>query len=270
MDHLLRENAPISSSGWQVIDEEAKSRLTTYLAARKLVDFIGPNGWSHSATNLGRVAKISKTPSEGVTARQRRVLPLVELRTEFTVSRAEINDVDRGAADVDLADLDRAARRIALGENVSVFHGYNGAGIKGIVEASSHKVIDFNGEFERSPTVVAKAVDVLRQSGIDGPYGLAIGPAGYTGIIETTEHGGLLLLDHLRQILGGPVIWSPGVEGGVVLSLRGGDFVLDCGQDLSIGYLEHDADSVRLYFEESISFRVVEPDAAVPVRLVRT
>jgi uncharacterized linocin/CFP29 family protein len=270
MDHLLRDKAPISSAAWQTIDGEAKARLTTYLAARKLVDFVGPEGWSHSATNLGRVAKISKVPSEGVTARQRRVLPLVELRAEFTVSRAEIDDVDRGAADVDLADLDKAARRIALGENVSVFHGYNAAGIKGIVEASSHKVIDFNGEFERSPTVVAKAVDVLRQSGIDGPYGLAIGPAGYTGIIETTEHGGLLLLDHLRQILGGPVVWAPGVEGGVVLSLRGGDFVLDCGQDLSIGYLDHDADSVRLYFEESISFRVVEPDAAVPVRLVRS
>ncbi len=270
MDHLLREKAPISSAGWDAIDEEAKGRLTTYLAARKLVDFVGPGGWSHSATNLGRVTKLSKTPSEGVTARQRRVLPLVELRSEFTVSRPEIDDVDRGAADIELADLDQAARRIALGENISVFHGYNAAGIKGIAETSSHKAIDFNGEFEHSPTVVAKAVDVLRQSGIDGPYGLAIGPAGYTGIIETTEHGGLLLLDHLRQILGGPVVWAPGVDGGVVLSLRGGDFVLDCGEDLSIGYLDHDENSVRLYFEESFSFRVIEPDAAVAVRLIRS
>jgi uncharacterized linocin/CFP29 family protein len=48
-----------------------------------------------------------------------------------------------------------------------------------------------------------------------------------------------------------------------VLSQRGGDFVLDCGEDLSIGYLSHDADNVQLYLEESISFYVVEPDAAV-------
>ncbi len=270
MDHLLRDKAPISSDGWQAIDEEAKGRLTTYLAARKLIDFEGPSGWSHSATNLGRVTKVSKNPTDGVSARQRRVLPLVELRATFKVSRAEIDDVDRGADDADMADLDKAARRIALGENVTVFHGYGPAGIKGIAEMSSHEAIDFNGEFEHSPTVVAKAVDVLRQSGIDGPYGLAIGPVGYTGIIETTEHGGQLLLDHLRQILGGPVVWAPGVEGGVVLSLRGGDFVLDSGQDLSIGYLDHDADDVRLYFEESFSFRVNEPDAAVPVRLVRS
>jgi uncharacterized linocin/CFP29 family protein len=85
----------------------------------------------------------------------------------------------------------------------------------------------------------------------------------YTRIVETAEHGGHLLLDHLREILGGPLVWAPGVEDGVVLSLRGGDFILDCGQDLSIGYANHDADVVRLYLEESLSFRVLEPDAAV-------
>jgi uncharacterized linocin/CFP29 family protein len=268
MDRLLKDKAPITSAGWAAIDEEAKSRLTTYLAARKLVDFAGPNGWSYSATNLGRVAKVSKTPTEGVTARQRQVLPLVEVRAEFAVSRTEIDDVDRGAADADFADLDQATRRIALAENISVFHGYKAAGISGITEMSSHDPIGFDGEWEHLPTTVAKAVDVLRQSGIDGPFGLAIGPAGYTGVIETTEHGGLLLLDHLRQILGGPVVWAPGVEGGVVLSLRGGDFVLDSGEDLSIGYLSHDAESVRLYLEESFSFRVLEGDAAVAVRIV--
>jgi uncharacterized linocin/CFP29 family protein len=270
MDHLFHDKAPISSAGWEGVDDEAKSRLTTYLAARKLVDFEGPKGWSYSATNLGRVSKVSKSPTEGVTATQRRVLPLVELRAEFTVSRAEVDDADRGAVDLDLPGLDEAARRIALAENIAVFHGYKGGGIQGITEMSSHETIDFDGDFERSPTTVARAVDVLRQSGIDGPYGLAIGPAGYTGIIETTEHGGQLLLDHLRQILGGPVVWAPGVEGGVVLSLRGGDFVLECGEDLSIGYVDHDATNVRLYFEESFSFRVIEPDAAVAVRLVRS
>jgi len=62
------------------------------------------------------------------------------------------------------------------------------------------------------------------------------------------------------------LVWAPGVDGGVVLSLRGGDFILDSGQDLSIGYLSHDADVVRLYLEESFSFRVLEPDAAIALR----
>ena len=48
-----------------------------------------------------------------------------------------------------------------------------------------------------------------------------------------------------------------------MLSLRGGDFLFESGEDLSIGYESHDADVVNFYLEESISFRVATPEAAV-------
>jgi uncharacterized linocin/CFP29 family protein len=54
MNHLLRELAPISEVSWKVLDDEARDRLAPALAARRLVDFSGPKGWEHSATNLGR------------------------------------------------------------------------------------------------------------------------------------------------------------------------------------------------------------------------
>jgi len=262
MDHLQRDLAPISDAGWRAIEDEIRPRLTTYLAARKLVDFEGPSGWSHSATTLGRAATVAG-PSAAVVARQRRVLPLVELRAPFTVQRRELEDVDRGAADPDLSGLEEAGRHLALGENTAVFHGYGAGGIAGITESASHAPLALASDAGHYPTAVAGAVDVLRQAGIDGPSGLAIAPDIYTEIVERTEHGGYLLFDHLRQILGGPLVWAPGLEGGIVLSLRGGDFIFDCGQDISIGYLDHDADTVTLYLEESFSFRVLEPDAAV-------
>lgn len=264
MNHLLRGLAPFSDAAWGAIDDEARQRLTTQLAARKLVDFAGPHGWDHSATNLGRTTRLTNGPGDGVQATQRRVLPLVELHVSFELSRAELDDAERGAVDLDLAGLDDAARRIALAENRSVFHGFAAAGIIGIIEASAHSPQPLGGDPESTyPRSVAKAVDTLRQAGIGGPYGLAIGPTGHRTIIETTEHGGYLLLDHLRHILGGPVVWAPGVDGAVVLSLRGGDFLLEAGQDLSVGYLAHTAEAAHLYLEESISFRVTEPDAAV-------
>ena len=262
MDHLYRELAPVSDAAWAQIEDEAKNRLVTHLAARKLVDLSGPHGWGHSATELGRVDEVP-SPAEGVSAARRRVLPLVELRATFSVSREELDDAERGADNIELPELDEAARQMALAENVSVFHGHADAGILGITESSSHAPLTFGEDMEQYPKVVAQAVDVLRRAGIGGPYGLAIGPDIYTGIVETTEHGGHLLLDHLRQILGGPLVWSPGVECGIVLSLRGGDFVIESGQDLSVGYLDHDASVVRLYLEESFTFRVLEPDAAV-------
>ena len=108
-------------------------------------------------------------------------------------------------------------------------------------------------------------MELLLRAGIGRPYGLALGPDEYTRVIETTEHGGYPLLDHLRKILEGPIAWAPGVKGAVVLSLRGEDFLFESGQDLSIGYDRHDADNVHLYLEESFSFTVATPEAAVPL-----
>ena len=262
MNHLLRSYAPISDESWDEIDREVKQRLEPGLAARRLVDFTGPHGWEHSSVDLGRVADLT-APAKGLRARGRRVLPLTELRSDFAVSRAELRDLDRGATDIDLGKADAAARKIAEAENVAVFHGWKAAGIVGITEAATLAPIAAGGEFAGYPKHVAKAVEMLLSAGIAGPYGLALGPAAYTGVVETTEHGGLVVFDHLREILGGPIVWSPGVRGAVVLSLRGGDFLFDSGQDLSVGYEHHDADNVHLYIEESFTFRVATPEAAV-------
>ncbi len=264
MNHLLRELAPISASAWELLDDEARERLHGPLAARRLVDFSGPHGWERSATNLGRVEKIEPPTEDGVTASQRRVLPLVELRAEFPVLLGELRDHDRGAVDADLEQLDEAAHRIALAENAAVFHGWAEAGIGGIAEISPFEPRPL-GAAADYPRSVAAAVELLRGEGVGGPYGLALGPEEYTRAIETTEHGGYPLFDHLAKILEGPIVWAPGVKGAVVLSLRGGDFLFESGQDLSIGYSHHDGDAVHLYLEESFSFVVATPEAAAPL-----
>ncbi|OJU83383.1 MAG: bacteriocin [Solirubrobacterales bacterium 70-9] len=264
MNHLLRGHAPLTDSNWKLLDEEAVERLEGPLAARRLVDFVGPQGWEHSATNLGRTEAIDGN-EEGVSALRRRVLPLVEVRVDFSVSRAEMRDDDRGALDVDLASLDDAAHQIAVAENSAVFNGWAKAGITGVIEASPFDPEPLGPKADNYPRSVARAVEALREAGVEGPYGLALGPDEYIKVIETAEHGGYPLFDHLAKILGGPIVWAPGLSGAVAMSLRGGDFLLESGQDLSIGYDHHDADEVHLYFEESFSFVVATPEAAAPL-----
>jgi uncharacterized linocin/CFP29 family protein len=55
------------------------------------------------------------------------------------------------------------------------------------------------------------------------------------------------------------------VEGAVVISQRGGDFRSESGQDFAIGYDRHDANAAQFYLEESFSFVVATPEAAVPL-----
>lgn len=263
MNHLLRSHAPISERGWEEIDGELSRSLKHYLAGRKLVDFTGPKGWDHACVVTGEVEAVD-SPYEGVQAHRRLSRPLIELRTVFDIPRAELEAIDRGKPDPDTDVLVDVARRAALAEDGAIFHGLGAGDIDGIGEASPHETIILDpDDFSRYTTSVARAVAVLKSAGVGGPYAIALGPRCYMGVIETTEHGGYPLLEHLRLILGGPVVWAPAVNGAVVLSMRGDDFELVVGQDFSVGYLSHDAEKVTLYLEESMTFLNKSPEAAV-------
>ncbi len=262
MNHLMRELAPITDGAWAQIDEEAGRSLKHYLAARRLVDFSGPLGWEFSAVDAGRIEAVDGS-ALGVDVTRRKVLPLVELRSPFTLDRAELAGADRGATDLDLGAVMAAGRAAALAEDRLVFDGYGPGGVSGLIAASPHPPVAISDDYSRYPEHVAQAVAALRAADVAGPYAIALGARCFTGVTETTEHGGYPVFEHLRQILDGPVIWAPAVDGAVVLSQRGGDFELTVGEDFSIGYRSSSATSVELYVEESLTFRVNTPDASV-------
>jgi len=263
MNHLLRDLAPITDEAWTLIDDEARRSLKLQLAARRLVDFEGPLGWAHSAVSEGRAKDIAPAPLVGVAARLRTVRPLVEFRVPFELELSELMTADRGATDLDLGAIIAAARAAALAEDGAIFHGYEAGGIVGIGSSSPHDPIAIGDDFDHYPVYVARAVSTLQSAGVGGPYAIALGTTSYTGVVETAEGGGYLVLEHLAKILGGPVVWAPAVQGAVVVSQRGGDFELTVGQDFSLGYDATVGGSVHLYLEESLVFRVVAPEASV-------
>jgi len=265
MNDLLRELAPISSEAWKDIEEEATRTLKLVLAARRLVDFHGPKGWHKSAVNLGRVKRLDASIQEGVEARIRQVQPLTELRNVFELSREELEVSGRGGKNPDLDAVRFAARAAAIAEDRAVFQGFGAAGIEGIDEASKQNTLTIPQQFEGYPDVVAEAVHRLRTAGVGGPYAIALGPRCYTGLTRSTQRG-YPIIDHVRELVDGPIVWAPAADGAIVLSLRGGDFELTVGQDFSIGYLDHTATTVRLYLQESFTFRVLSPEAAVPLK----
>jgi len=262
MNHLLRELAPVPATAWGQIEEEAARTLKHFLTARRLVDVSGPKGWTESAVTRGRAEDVDDSPA-GIQGRLRVVQPLLEYRAEFWLERAELDAIDRGALDADLDPVRDAARRLALAEDGAIFHGHRAGSIEGIADASPHTKIPISDDYRDYPGSVARAVAILQTAGIAAPYAVALGPRCYTGVIETTEMGGYPVLEHLRLIAGGPVLWAPGVDGAVVLSTRGGDYEMTLGQDVAIGYLDHDATSVHLFLEESFTFTVLTSEAAV-------
>ncbi|MBF6097779.1 bacteriocin family protein [Nocardia cyriacigeorgica] len=265
MNNLHRELAPITSEAWSAIEEEATRTFKRHIAGRRVVDLSGPHGTDYSAVGLGRTAPIA-APDDGVQARQRLVAPLVELRVPFTLSREELDNIERGAEDADLDPVKDAAKRIAWAEDRAIFEGYPAANITGIRASASNEPVAVPSDPRLVPEAVAQALSELRLAGVDGPYSVLLSADLYTAVSETSDHGHPIRTHIERLIPEGEIIWAPAIDGAFVLTTRGGDFDLQIGQDLSIGYLSHDAESVQLYFQQSLTFLVYTAEAAVALQ----
>lgn len=261
MNNLYRELAPISAKAWAQIEEEATRTLKRHLAARRIVDVRGPKGFDLAAVGTGHQQSID-SPEAGVNAAQREVKALVELRVPFELERQAIDDVERGAEDSDWSAVKDAARKIAFAEDRAVFDGYRAANIQGIREGSSNSRQSLPSDVSSYPAAVAQAVSQLRLAGVNGPYALVLGAAAYTAASGGSDEG-YPVLQHIERLVDGGIIWAPAIEGGFVVTTRGGDFALDIGQDISIGYQSHSATAVELYLQETFTFRLLTTEAAV-------
>jgi uncharacterized linocin/CFP29 family protein len=264
MNNLHRELAPISDEAWDAIEQETARTLKRYLAGRRVVDVHGPEGLALAAVGTGHQVGVS-APADGVEVRQRQVLPLVELRVPFALSRHQIDDVARGARDSDWQPARSAARQIAAAEDRAIFAGYPAAGIAGIVPGASNPPLILPADMADYPVAFAQAAGQLRAAGVDGPYAAVLSAEAFTAVSEASLHG-YPVIRHVRDVLDGELIWAPAISGAVVLTARGGDFSLHLGQDFSIGYLSHTEADVTLYVQETFTFQLVTAEAAVALR----
>src|SRR5271155_5367069 len=261
MNNLHRELAPISSSAWAQIEEEAARTLKRYLAGRRVVDVKDPVGAMLSAIGTGHVLNI-EPPAEGIIARQREVKALVELRVPFQLERQAIDDVERGANDSDWQAFKDAAKRIAFAEDRAIFDGYAGGGIEGIRQGTSNPIAALPADVAAYPNAIAEALGQLRLVGVNGPYSVVMGADAYTALSEASDHG-YPVIQHIQRLTNEDIIWAPAIAGAFVLTTRGGDFDLHIGQDVSIGYLSHTDTAVTLYLQETLTFLLLTSEAAV-------
>ena len=264
MNNLHRELAPISEAAWADLEEEARRTFKRHVAGRRVVDVPEPGGRRHCrAVGTGHLDPIDAARRGRDRPPARSSQPLVELRVPFTVEPA--GDRRRRAR--------RQGRRLAAGQGRRqadrVRRGPGGLrGLRrGRHRRHPRELLQLRSlacprTYAAYPNAVSQAVSALRLAGVDGPYSLLLSADAYTAVNETSDHG-YPIREHLARVLDGEIIWAPAIDGAFLLSTRGGDFELRLGQDLSIGYLSHDATSVRLYFQESLTFLVHTAEAAV-------
>jgi uncharacterized linocin/CFP29 family protein len=266
MNNLHRELAPIADAAWTQIEQETTRTIKRHLGGRRVVDVLSPGGTPLPGVATGHLVSITP-PVEGIIANLREVKALAELRVPFELSRQAIDDVERGSDDSNWQPAKDAAKTLAFAEDRAIFDGYGAAGIQGIRESTSNPIKFLPREVGDYPEAVAQALTQLRLVGVNGPYSVVLGANEYTKLVETSDHG-YPILEHVKRMIDGHIIWAPAIDGVFVLTIRGGDFELNIGSDVSIGYLSHTDTIVRLYLQETFTFRVLTSEASVALSAI--
>ncbi|MGE4455137.1 MAG: family 1 encapsulin nanocompartment shell protein [Sphaerochaeta sp.] len=258
MDMFKRELAPLSSEAWAEIESRAREVLLSRLTARKVVNVNGPKGIDFTAISEGRLTLVD---DGDVKAGVYTAKPLTEARIRFTLNKWELDNLARGAKDIDFDNLDAAIEKLALFEEHAIYDGYEKGEIKGLVASSDHKTLSFGKEASDILASVAEGLILLKKSYVHGPYALVVGKDAWIALNK--EARGQNLLERVERMLGGKVVYSANVEGALLLPYDSEDLELTIGQDFALGYETHDTKEVTLFATESFTFRVLEPKAIV-------
>lgn len=262
MSILRKPLAPITEQAWKEITDRTKELFGNYLTARKFVDINGPNGLEMGGISTGRLDIPDNQPPEGINYGVREFLPLIEIRKPFELDLWELDNVERGAKDIDLAPLETAAREVAAFEENAIYEGFKSAKIVGLEEAAEAGSVAMPTDANAFLKEIGNQIFQLDRKAVQGPYTLVISENEWLELIKLSE--GYPIQKQLKTLLdGGKVLINHYNKNSFLLSQRGGDYELVVGQDYSVGYDSHTSSKVKMFITGSYTFRVLSPEAIV-------
>lgn len=260
---LYRELAPITNEVWNEIDERAEQVLKTFLSARKVVKVNGPKGLDYNVITEGRLSNIREQGD--LCYGNYEVLPLTEVRVEFEMDRWELDNISRGAKDIDYEPLEKAIEEIAKFEENAIYNGLEKAYIKGLSPSMESSAISFGNDPVAMMEAIAKGIVKLKKSYAQGPYTLIVNEEIFKRILS--KETSYALDKRIEKLIAGKILFSHVIDGAYLLPYNHDDLELTIGQDFSIGYQSHTNDKVRFFVTESFTFRVLDPSIIVKYSL---
>ena len=254
MDFLKRELAPITANGWKEIEERATAVLSKELSARKFVKVTGPLGREVTSVTTGRMEVKTK---DDVKYGVYKVQPLTESRICFPLNRWELDNIERGAKDVDYSSLDDGVRKAAKFEEEAIFKGLEDGQIDGIYKSSSYETLDFGKTADETLKAIFDGILKLDAAFAKKPYVLVVSNEKWYYLNTIVKE--YSLPEKLEKILGQKIVVSKSIDGAILLPFDDENIELVIGEDYAIGYQNHNESVVELFVTESFTFRVLDP-----------
>ena len=267
MEWLRRGAAPLSEKVWKEVDEIAGSMFKQTVVARRILEFDGPRGWNHVATQLGTFNP-AQTPqySGKVRFSVPDVMLLTELRADFTIPWIDIDIFERVGPRLEARSIEDAARDMALAEDALTFYGTSTN--SGILSSRDTPRMALSNWTQPGRLVadLLGAIEKLDTLGVKGPYEAVFSPHHYYSYLRQTGEGGAYPAAKQLGIVIAKVYNSPVIDGALVFSTRGGDFLITVGGDFTVGYRWHDETAVHLFCVETVAAQLLTPEAACIIR----
>ena len=173
------------------------------------------------------------------------------------MNRWELDNIERGAKDVDYEPLEKAMKELAIFEERAIYQALKdelvleeiafGKDAKGIMEA------------------ITKGLVELRKNFIKGSLALVVNEEAYKRILS--KETGYPLDKRIEELIDGKIVFSHVVDGAYLLPYDNENLELTIGRDFSIGYHGYDMKKVRFFATESFAFRVLDPSIIVKYKL---
>jgi uncharacterized linocin/CFP29 family protein len=244
------------------IESAALQQARATFTARHFLEFEGPLGAGVPSLQVGPLIE-DAIGSDGVKISARRALPIPTLHSTFRMPVRELQGTLEHEFPLDTRPAEDAAEQVALAEENLVYHGHGDLGVHGMLSHPEIERLALSDWREVGKAIgdVINAADKLDRNGVHAPFALVLAPTLYNQLFRKYEGSDVLALDHLRRLASGGIFKSHVLDGqGLLLSPDVGPLV--CAQDLQVGYVDMDADTVRFVASASVVLRLDDPSAA--------
>jgi uncharacterized linocin/CFP29 family protein len=252
--YLGREDAPIGSEVWNVLDETMVKAARSVLTGRRILHTEGPFG-----LGLKTIPLDDAKAKGGLITSQ--FMPVSMIQKTFLLSKRDIAASEREGLPINTSTVANIAIEAAFMEDSLIFKG--AAGVQGLLSVKDSKDFKLSAwdAVGKAADDIIGAVTQLDKAGLHGPYTMALAPSRYNLLLRRYPQGGTEM-EHLQAIVTDGIFKAPILDSGGVLLASGVQYAsIILGQDMTVGFIGPVAEDLEFSISESLALMVREPKA---------
>ena len=277
VEFLMREQAPLSASQWEVIDRTVEETARRLLVGRRIIPVYGPVSVGLQAIpadmlpNIdgGVVSLIDRESAVVSPVVPRQFLPLPIIYRDFVLHWRDIEASRQFSIPLDASAAAVAAAFVAQKEDDLIFNGSADLRLPGLRTVENRTTIPMRdwSAMGNGFADVRDAIQRLIAAGFPGPYAVVLSPVLYAHINRVYENTGVLEIEQIQKLALAGVFQTPVVPEptALVISVGAENMDLVIAQDLVTAFLQ--VENLNSYFRvlEILTLRIKRPGAVCTV-----